>query len=359
MVLRINERAEELKAAYLVGPRKIEIAESAQPKIENDSDVLIEVKSVGVCGSDVHYYEHGRIGSQVMEYPYILGHETAGVVLEVGLKVGRVKPGDRVVVEPGISCGKCEACLEGLQNLCPEVRYLACGDERGLEGCLKEYLVMPEDNFFHLPDNISFEEGTLIEPLSISLYGVNISDLEAGQSAAVFGSGPMGLTALASARAHGAALTFATDLIDERVEMARAMGADHAFNPQKTDVVEEIMEKTGGRGVDVAFEAAGEQETMDHAVKTLKLGGRLVIIGIPATSDHIGLLAEPARRKGLVIKNVRRQVRSVEKAIELVHGGMVNVKRLITHRFTLEETGQAFEILSNYRDGVVKAVINF
>ncbi|MCK5547690.1 MAG: alcohol dehydrogenase catalytic domain-containing protein [Thermoplasmata archaeon] len=348
-----------MKAVFLVAKAKFEIAEIPKPAIEKPDDVLIKIKSVGVCGSDRHYFIHGRIGSAVVDFPFIIGHETAGVVCEVGSKVGRVKSGDRVIVEPGISCGKCEACLEGLQNLCPEVRYLACGDERGLEGCLKEYLVMPEDNFFHLPDNISFEEGTLIEPLSISLYSVNISDLEAGQSAAVFGSGPMGLTALASARAHGAALTFATDLIDERVEMARALGADHAFNPRKTDVVEEIMEKTGGRGVDVAFEAAGEQETMDHAVKTLKLGGRLVIIGIPATSDYIGLLAEPARRKGLVIKNVRRQVRSVEKAIELVRGGMVNVKRLITHRFTLEETGRAFEILSNYRDGVVKAVINY
>jgi L-iditol 2-dehydrogenase len=268
-----------------------------------------------------------------------------------------VRPGDRVVVEPAVSCGQCEQCLGGRQNLCQDVRFLSVPDE--LEGCLKEHMVMPEGNVIPLPDDITFEDAAMLEPLSICSYSVKLGQMEPGDSIAVLGSGPIGLLTLEVANVSGAAVSFATDIIKERVEMASRLGATYSFNRNETDVVREIIERTDGRGVDVVFECAGEQDVIDQGMKILRPGGRFVLIGIPPGPPQYTFHTDLWRRKELTVVYVRRQVHYVERALHLVEAGRIDVRTPVTHRFPLEKTNDAYDLVSSYKDGVVKAMINF
>ncbi len=346
-----------MKAAYLVAVRKFEIRDIPKPQIENDRDVLVKLRSSGVCGSDIHNYKEGKTGSLEVKFPMILGHECSAVVQEVGSGVTTVKPGDRVAVEPAVSCGHCEQCVTGRQNLCQGVRFLSVPDE--LEGCLKEFMVVPELNVIPLPDDVTFEDAAMLEPLSICAYSVKLGQLQPGDSVAVLGSGPIGLLTLEVASAAGAALTFATDIVKERVEMASRLGATYAFDRNETDVVREILERTDGRGVDVVFECAGEQDVIDQGMKILRPGGRFVLIGIPPGEPRYSLHTDLWRRKELTVVYVRRQVHYVERALHLVEAGKVDVRTPVTHRFPLEKTNDAYDLVSTYKDGVVKAMVNF
>ncbi len=346
-----------MKAAYLVAVRQFEIRNVPKPGIQNDRDVLVKLRSSGVCGSDVHNYKEGKTGSLQVKFPMILGHECSAVVEEVGKAVKKVKPGDRVAVEPAVSCGQCEQCLTGRQNLCKDVAFLSVPGE--LEGCLKEYMVMPEANVIPLPDELTFEDAVMLEPLSIGAYAVNLGEVKPGDSVAVLGSGPIGLLTLEVANASGAVLSFATDIVQERVEMAAQLGATHSFNRNQTDVVREVLDATQGRGVDVAFECAGEQDVIDQGLKVLRPAGRFVLLGIPAGAPQYVFHTDLWRRKELTIVYVRRQVHYMERALHLVKAGKVDVRTPVTHRFPLEQTNDAYELVSTYKDGVVKAMVNF
>jgi len=346
-----------MKAAYLVARRKFEIRETAKPAIENDKDVLVKLRSSGVCGSDIHNYKEGRTGSLEVKFPMILGHECSAVVEEVGKAVKKVKPGDRVGIEPAVACGGCEECLTGRQNVCKKVRFLSVPGE--LEGCLKEYMVMPESNVIPLPEEFTFEDAVMLEPLSICAYAVNLGEVRPGDSVAVLGSGPIGLLTLEVANACGAALSFATDIIEERVEMAFRLGAAYSYNRNEADVVGEILEATNGRGVDVAFECAGEQDVIEQGLRILRPGGRFVLLGIPAASTEYTFHTDIMRRKELTVVYVRRQVHYFERAMNLAKAGKVDLRTPVTHRFPFEKTNDAYELVSTYSDGVVKAMINF
>ncbi len=346
-----------MRAAYLVAKRKFEIRNISEPRIKDPTDVLLKLRCSGVCGSDIHNYAEGRTGSLEVTFPMILGHECSAVVEEVGKGVTKVKPGDRVAVEPAVTCGKCEECLTGRQNICKNVQFLSVPGE--LEGCLKEHMVMPETNVIPIPDQLTFEDAAVLEPLSVCAYAVKLAEIKPGDHIAVLGSGPIGLLTLEVANTSGASLSFATDIVKERVEMASRLGATYSFNPNQTDVVEEILELTHGRGVDLAFECAGEQDAVTQGLEVLRPGGRLVLLGIPGAATQYAFNTDVMRRKELTAVYVRRQVHYVERGLRLVEAGRIDVRTIVTHGFPLERTNEAYELVSTYKDGVVKAMVQF
>lgn len=344
-----------MKAMVLTGINQMEMIEIDEPKIVNATDVLLQLRTVGVCGSDVHYYETGRIGSQIVQYPYRVGHECAAIVKQVGSGVKRVKAGDRIAVEPAMWCGECDQCKAGRFHTCRKLRFLGCPGQA--HGCLSEYLVMPESSCFPIPDSMSFEQAALSEPLAIGYYAVQQSVPMAGARIGILGSGPIGLSCLIPAKVRGAAKIYVTDKIDARVAMARQAGATWAGNPDKDDVVGEITLREPLL-LDAVFECAGQQSTIDQAIEILKPGGKLMLIGIPREST-VSFSIDKARRKEICIQNVRRQNECVQKTLDLIASGKAPVDFMVTHRFPFAESKAAFDLVASYKDGVVKAMIEF
>ena len=344
-----------MKAMVLTGINQMEMAEVADPRIEKPTDVLLKMSAIGVCGSDVHYYETGKIGSQVVEYPFRVGHECAAVVEAVGPEVTRVRPGDRVAVEPAMPCWECDQCRAGRHHTCRKLRFLGCPGQA--EGCLSEYLVMPETSCFPLADSMTPERGALSEPLAIGYYCVRQSVPMQGARVAILGAGPIGLSVLVCALAEGAEKVYVTDKIDARVEVARQAGAAWAGNPDCCDVVAEIA----GREpllLDAVYECAGQPETVDQGVELLKPGGKLMLVGIPR-EDRVSFAIDLGRRKELTLQNVRRQNDCVQLTLDGLANGRLDPDFMVTHRFAFAQTKEAFDLVAGYRDGVVKAMIHF
>ena len=289
---------------------------------------LLRVRSVGVCGSDLHWFSEGGIGDAVLGHPLVLGHEFAG----------ELEDGRRVAVDPAIPCRKCEWCLGGNPNLCPQVVF--AGHDK-TDGALREYLAWDEQCFFPLPETLSFDDGVMLEPLGVAIHAVDLAHLKAGMTVGVFGCGPIGLFIIQLARLSGAVNIVATDKLPHRVDAARALGADHALVTDGKPDVSPILAATGGRGVDAAFEVAGEQGAVDDAFAAAIPGGKVILAGIPA-EDKTSFSAGLARRKGLTIKLVRRMKNTYPRAIGLVERGMVDVRSLVTHHFPLEQADEAF-----------------
>jgi len=345
-----------MKAAFLSGIRQIQVRETPKPRLTGPRDVLVRVEAVGVCGSDVHYYTVGRIGSQVVEFPWIVGHECAGTVVAVGSAVSHLRAGERVAIDPLASCGSCDQCRAGRVHTCRNHKFLGCPGQS--PGALCEFLVMPAESCFPVPNTLTPVQAALVEPFSIGVYAGRMSGARSGAKIAILGSGPIGLCVLLGLPrlAGGKCTIYATDLVDERLEVARRCGADWVGNPNRLDVVAEISRREP-LGVDFVFDCAGEQETLDQGIELLKPGGTLLIVGIPE-QDRVSFNIHALRRKELRIENVRRQNACVEPAIELAAGGAVCLDPLVTHHFSLEETQEAFEMVAARGDGVVKAIIH-
>jgi len=349
-----------VKVVYLTRLNHLEMGSSARPELENPTDVLIQIKSVGVCGSDVHYFQFGHIGSQVVEFPYVVGHECAGVVAAVGAGVSRFRVGDRVVVDPAIPCYQCSQCAVGRFHTCKNLRFLgtpASKTSLGMDGCMREFIVMPEKSLFDLPAQFDFEDGALLEPLTIGFYAVEKGETRAGQTAAILGSGPIGLSVLTTIQFKKPGAVFCTDLIAERVETAKKLGVTQSFNSARVNSVEKILEQAP-EGVDLVFECAGQQETIDEGVRLLKPGGTLVLIGIPQVSRISGDI-DLLRRKEIRVQNIRRQNECTGATIDAIAAHVVDLTPFKTHRFAPEESQQAFGLVQAYRDGVIKAFINW
>lgn len=342
-----------MKAAYLTGIREVDVGDWPEPKLQNDTDVLLQVETVGVCGSDMHYYRTGRIGEMVVEYPYLVGHEFSAKVLEVGSAVTNVAVGRRVTVDPLMFCGQCDQCRKGRENTCRNQKFLGCPGQA--DGCLCERIVMPAECCFTVPQNVTAQQAALLEPFCIGLYARKLAGDVAGKSVAILGAGPIGLCVYQACRAAGAGKVYMTDIRPERVDFAKRYGATWVGNPETQDVVSEILAAAPG-GVDVVFEAAGQQATIDQAVELLTPGGTLLLIGIPE-EDRISMHVSSVRRKELTIQNVRRQNHCVPAGIELLAAGKIDLDPMVTHTFPLDETKQAFDIAADYRDNVIKAMI--
>lgn len=344
-----------MKAMVLTGIRQMEMMEWPDPMITKDTDVLLKLETVGVCGSDIHYYSSGKIGSQVVQFPYPVGHESGGTVLKVGKGVTAVKPGDRVAIEPAISCGKCDQCLEGRPNTCRNIKFLGCPGQ--IDGCLSEYIVMPEECCFLIPDHMSFAEAAISEPLAIGVYAVKQSIAMEGAKVGILGFGPIGMSVLLPAKAYGADTFYVTDKIDGRLEIAREVGASWTGNPDKIDVAEAINEEEKMQ-LDVVFECCGQQDAVDNALEILKPGGKLMLIGIPE-EDKICFKMDLMRRKEITVVNVRRQIHCVQEALDLIADGRVDVSKMATHNYSFKDTKAAFDLVEGYQDGVMKAMVNF
>ena len=343
-----------MRAAFLTGIRQMEIRETSQPEISDPHSVLLRIEVVGVCGSDVHYYTAGRIGSMVVKYPEWTGHECAGTIVEVGDQVKRLKVGQRVAVDPLIPCGHCDQCLSGREHTCRNQAFLACPGQA--TGALAEYLVMPERSCYAIPDGMTMVQAAVVEPLSIGLYSQRLAQMQPGAKIAILGCGPIGLCVLLASLAACDCTVYATDLLDERLAVARRCGASWTGNPKQIDVVRAIRDLEP-LGVDFVFECAGQQETLDQSVELLKPGGTVLMIGIPEV-DRVSFSIHILRRKEIRLQNVRRQNQCMASAIELVSNGAINLDQLVTHHFSLAETKRAFDLVADYRDGVVKAIVH-
>jgi L-iditol 2-dehydrogenase len=342
-----------MKAAYLTGIRQVELGEAPELKLANDTDVLLDVEVVGVCGSDMHYYRTGRIGEMVVQYPFIVGHEFSGRVRQVGSAVKNLRPGQRVTVDPLIWCGQCDQCRQGRENTCRRQKFLGCPGQA--DGCFRERIVMPAASCLPVPENVSAEQSALLEPFTIGVYARKLAGDVKGKHVAILGAGPIGLCILAACRAAGAAKVYVTDIRPERVAFAKTFGADWVGNPHERNVVKGIL-AAEPLGLGVVFEAAGKQEAVDQSVELLTPGGKLLLVGIPE-EDRISFHISTVRRKELTIQNVRRQNRSMEEAVALLAGGRVNLDPMITHRFELNQIREAFDLVADYRDGVIKAMV--
>jgi L-iditol 2-dehydrogenase len=344
-----------MKAMMLKGIRQIEMLEVSDPEIKNDNDVLIKMQAVGICGSDVHYYVSGKIGSQVVKYPFTVGHEGAGTVEKVGTGVSKVKVGDRIAVEPAISCWECDQCKVGRHHTCRKLKFLGCPGQ--IEGCLSEYIVMPEESCFKIKDEMTMAQASISEPLAIGVYAVKRSVPMQNTKIAILGMGPIGLSVMLPARAQGANSIYVTDKIEARVDLAAKNGATWAGNPDKEDIVAKILKLEPG-GMDVVFECCGDQEALNQAIEILKPGGKLMIIGIPEF-DRFSFPVDKMRHKEVCIQNVRRQCGCVQDSLNMIDNKDFDVDFMVTHHFKFDKCKEAFDLVADYQDGVVKAMIEF
>jgi L-iditol 2-dehydrogenase len=344
-----------MKTMMLTGIRQMEMRELPEPEIVNPHDVKIRMSVLGICGSDIHYYTQGHIGSQKVIFPFTVGHEGAGVVTETGSAVKRVKPGDSIAIEPAMPCYECDQCRSGRHHTCRKLKFLGCPGQA--EGCLSEYIVMPENSCFPLPKNLKADHGSISEPLAIGIYSVLKAGGVNGLDIGILGYGPIGMSVMLAAKAEGAERVFITDKIEERLGIAVKEGAFLTGNPDKENITDKILKKEP-LGLDVVFECCGQQEALDQAVDVLKPGGMLVVTGIPEF-DRWSLNAESVRRREISLQFIRRQVDCVETALNLMNSGKIDISRMITHRFPFAKTKEAFDLVAGYQDGVMKAMIDF
>ena len=339
----------------LTGLKKMELRDVPDPGISNPADVKIKMKVVGVCGSDIHYFLKGRIGSQIVDFPFTLGHEGSGVVVETGHGVKSLSPGDRIAIEPAMPCFDCDQCLAGRPHTCRKLRFLGCPGQA--EGCLSEYIVMPESSCFRVPDNMSHDEAVLSEPLAIGVYAVHQAMPVKGTTAVILGFGPIGMSVMMAALDAGVERVFVTDKIDRRAAMAIETGAAWSGSPDSEDVVKEILDRESG-GPDLVFECCGSQEAMDQAIDLVKPGGRIMMVGIPEF-DNWSFSADKLRRKEIFLINIRRQNHALEPTLEMLSSKRIDVRPMVTHRFAFENSNDAFNLVAGYRDGVMKAMIDY
>lgn len=347
-----EELPTKMKAAYLNKPMEIEIKEIDVPSPAND-EVLIKVIAVGVCGSDIHYYEHGKIGKYVVEKPMILGHECSGIVAAAGENVKRFKVGDRVAVEPGVTCGKCSFCKEGRYNLCPQVEFLATPP---VDGAFSQYIKHREDFLFPIPDHLSFEAAALNEPFSVGIHAAKRAKLQPGSTVALMGMGPVGLMGVVAAKAFGAAAIIVSDLEENRLEAAKKLGATHAVNVKDGDPAEQILRITEGKGVDTTFETAGHPAALSSALTSVKRGGKMVIVGLPP-QDHIEMNIPFIADNEVDIYGVFRYANTYPQGIEFLSSGISEVDSLITDRYSLKDTKKAMEQARTNKHESLKVVV--
>lgn len=342
----------ENKAVYMTGLNKMEIRELEIP-VPKEKQVLVKLEYVGVCGSDVHYLQHGKIGSFIVEGDFILGHECAGTVAAVGPGVKNLKVGDKVALEPGITCGQCEFCKSGRYNLCPDVEFLATPP---YQGCLMNYIVFPENMAFKLPDNVSTKEGALVEPLAVGLHAAAQGGVRLGDKVVILGAGCIGLVTLLACKAYGATEVMVVDVVEKRLEVAKKLGASHVINARLENAIAKIAELTGGSGVDKVIETAGNEITIRQTAYLVKRGGTIVLVGL-APRDVIEFDFMQIMTKEAEIKSVFRYRNLYPAAIGAIADGKIDVKGIVTHEFDFADTEKAFAHVIENKNDVVKAVI--
>jgi len=342
-----------MRVAELFEFRRFRIVE--QPAKEpGPGEVQARVHAVGICGSDLHNYLEGAVGDSPCQYPMVLGHEPAGTVVKVGPGVTGWAPGDRVALEPAIYCYHCHYCLTGHHNVCARLRFLS---NPGDPGFFREYVTLPAANVLPLPAELDLGEGTLFEPLAVVLHSMKFVALQPGETAAVFGAGPIGLLTVAVLKLSGASRIWCVEPVAHRRELAAMLGADAVIDPAATDPSREILAGTGQRGVDVAIDCATKDNTINHCIRATRNAGRVVITGIPS-EVLVPLEFHVLRRKEIALFNVRRSNHESEAALELLRQYPQRFRPMLTHTIPLEKIETAFRKLANYEDGVGKIIVS-
>ena len=339
---------ETVRAAVLMKARELAFEERPAPT-PGPGEVAVAVRHCGVCGSDVHYYLDGRIGDMVVESPLVLGHEFAGTVTELGEGVEGFEVGQLVAVQPGVPCGACRMCRAGRYNLCPDVSFAGTPP---IDGALTELFVTAADFVYPLPDGLTTEDGALVEPLACGVHAVERAGVTLGDRVAILGSGPIGLMVSVACQAAGATVVLATDLVDPRLQMAQEMGAELILNAADADPVAAMR----GEWIDVVFDCAGAVETPQQGVDMVRPGGLVQIVGFPR-GEAVPIDMANAVRKEIAINTMLRFVNNVPTAIALLEREIGRLRKLVTHRFPFERAAQAFQLVGELGDGVVKAMI--
>lgn len=344
-----------MKAAYLMDIQRFELKEVEKP-VPLSNEVLVRVKSVGICGSDVHFYEDGRIGPVKATFPYIIGHECSGIVEATGDDVDQKLKGKRVFIEPAIYCYTCKYCKSGQYNICPNVGFLGTPP---VYGAYAEYIKMPTANIIPIPDEISYDEAVMLEPITIGFHAINrigIKKIEKADNIAIFGCGPIGLTILSILRSMTNVPIFALDRLDYRLKIAKELGGTFTYNVDNTKFIDMIRKETL-LGVDIAIEAAGDQNAIYKAAEACAPSATLLIAGIPK-EDNIIIDAHATRRKELDIKLLRRSNSNTSEALEFLIKNKSVINTIITHKLPLKDIEKGFKLVSKYADNVIKVILN-
>jgi len=349
MADRVVEACEN-KAAVLNTLRKFDFETQSMPELE-PGNVLIRIHTVGICGSDVHYWAHGKCGPFEVNGPIVLGHESSGIVEAVGPKVTNLKKGDRVAIEPGVPCRYCINCRNGRYNLCPNVKFLATPP---FNGSLANFISHAADYCYVMPEHMTFEEGALLEPLSVGVHACRRAGVNVGSHVLITGAGPIGLVLMLVARASGATKIIITDMMENRLEIAKKLGADHVLLASDPDAVNKI--RGFSNSISQAFECSGASQALTIAIRATCQGGKLISIGRSSQPLQNIPLFEAADKEIDILGSFRYHD-TYQQALELVASGQINVKPLVTHRYTLLESQNAFEQAETGSDGAIKIVI--
>ena len=345
-----------MRRIVLQAPGRFEIEEAPVPE-PGPEQVLLRIRRVGICGSDLHLFRQGTLGGRETGGSHVIGHECTGRVDAVGRNVDPHLKDTRVSVEPAIPCGECQWCRTGQYNVCPN------GDFLGLPptpGALQDYLVHPARCLHPLPDDVSDEAGVVLEPMAIALHAVRLSKVRPGQSVAILGTGTVGTCVLELLRLYGATRVVCTDLVDDRLQRARQMDADGTVNATGLGLEEaaaRVRSELPDRGADVVFECCGEEQTLWNMCEIAAPLAHVVVVG-SNRDDRVRMASSTARRRGLTLRFVRRSLHTLEPAMELARKGDVEVEKLATHVLPADRTQEAFKTADKRRDGVLKAIVD-
>ena len=342
----------DMKVAVMTGIGKIGYERRPVPEPQDD-EVLVKLEYVGICRSDLHYYESGAIGGYVVKPPFVLGHEPGGIVVKTGKNVRGLKAGDKVALEPGKTCGHCEFCRQGKYNLCPDVVFFATPP---VDGVFAEYVAHKADLCFKLPENVSTMEGALIEPLAVGFHAAMQGGARFGQRALVFGAGCIGLVSLLALKALGVSEVYVVDVVASRLQKAEQLGASAVVNGAEEDVAARLAELTGGEGIDLAIETSGSETAANQAIGAAKKGSVIVFVGYGRTG-RTTLSMSLALDKELTFKTVFRYRHIYPLAIRAVAEGRVNLKGVVSHVFGFDELQRAMDLSVSDKERIVKAVV--
>lgn len=342
-----------MKVAVMNGIGKMGFETRPVP-VPNENEVLVKLEYVGICGSDLHYYEDGKIGNYNVKPPFVLGHEPGGIVVEVGKAVKHLKVGDRVALEPGKTCGHCEFCKQGKYNLCPDVVFFATPP---VDGVFQEYVAHDADLCFKLPDNVSTMEGALIEPLAVGFHAAMQGGAKFGQRALVFGAGCIGLVTVMALKAMGVSEVYVSDVLDSRLQKASDLGADAVINSKDENLNKRIFELTNGQGTDLAVDTSGSENAVNNAIECVKKGANIVLVGY-SRSGRMNLNISLALDKEITFKTVFRYRRVYPLAIQAVSEGKIDLKSIVSDVFELDDIQRAMDMSIQEKSKIVKAVIH-
>ncbi len=350
--MEILKTVKTRKIAFMTGLSTMEVKEVPMPEELAPHDVLVHIKAVGICASDMHFFDTGKCGELELTLPSVLGHEPAGQIVEVGSAVKNLKAGDRVFIDPQRPCWQCESCLKGEYNLCDNMQCMSVE----AEGAFAQYSVRPANLCQKVPDSMPYETAAMLEPFSFACAVVEKGGMEPGKSVAILGAGPIGLSVLMAAKAYGATDIFMTDLVENRLNKAKELGATRTINIKDEDYTEVIKRETNQRCVDIVIDTTGHESIYRTFHKAAKRGGSLVLVGIgPGEFYEINLSYIRDNEQKMV--GIFRFANTSRRAIDMIRTGRVDISPLVSHRMPLEKVSEAFDLARSKADGVIKVVV--